>query len=205
MSVRGALSPDAVIRRAAELADAGGFDSVTLAAIARSFGVRTPSLYGHVRDLASVRDAVSALALDELGEQVADAIAGRSGCDALAGLAGAHRAYALAHPGRWQSMQRRVGDAVVDHPAAARIVRHTDAVLHGYRVPPGDRVHATRLIGAAISGFLALESHGSFDHSAPPADRSWPVLIDALHLALENWIERASDHPTAERSDHATS
>lgn len=206
---RETLTTHAVILRAADLADADGFASVTLTAIARSFGVRTPSLYGHVRDLTAVRDGISVLALSELGERVADAIAGRSGRDALLGLADAHRDYALTHPGRWESMQRRVGDVVVRHPAAVRIVRHTDAVLHGYRIPAGDRVHATRVIGAALDGFLSLERHGSFDHSDPPPGDSWAVLVDSLDLTLSRWVgladpDSSADSPTAHRNDHAT-
>ena len=99
---RAQLSTSAVITRAAELADAGGFDSVSLAAVARSFGVRTPSLYEHVRDLAALRDGITALALDELAGLIADAIAGRAQADALVGYCEAHRAYVRDHPGLWE-------------------------------------------------------------------------------------------------------
>jgi AcrR family transcriptional regulator len=179
-----------VIARAAELADASGFDSVTLAAIARSFSVQTPSLYAHVRDLAALRDGITALALDELTDRIADAIAGRSQYDALVGFAGAHRSYLQEHPGRWESLQRRAGADAVDAPAARRIVRVTDAVLLGYGITGDDRTHATRIVGSALGGFLNLERIGSFAHSDPPAEQSWPELLDALHLVLANWHRR---------------
>jgi AcrR family transcriptional regulator len=184
------LSRTMVIARAAELADATGFDSVTLAAVARSFAVQTPSLYAHVRDLAAVRDGITALALDELTDRIAEAIAGRSQYDALVGFAAAHRSYLEEHPGRWESLQRRAGADAVAAPAARRIVRVTDAVLLGYGITGDDRVHATRVVGSALGGFLNLERIGSFDHSSPPAEQSWTELLDVLHLVLATWHRR---------------
>ncbi|WP_430645644.1 TetR/AcrR family transcriptional regulator [Agromyces sp. GXS1127] len=190
---RQTLTRERVVRRAAELADAGGMSSATLSAVARSFGVRTPSLYGHVRDLAALRDGITVLALHDLGEQVGEAIAGRSGRDALIGFGDAHRAFARRHPGLWESLQGRASETVVRDPSAARIVRHAEAVLHGYGIAETDRVHMIRLIGGALNGFLNLERRGDFDHSEPPAEQSWPVLLDSLDLMLSRWNERDRD------------
>ncbi|GAA1619102.1 TetR-like C-terminal domain-containing protein [Kribbella sancticallisti] len=184
------LTRTAVIARGAEVADTSGFDSVTLAAIARSFGVRTPSLYTHVRDLAALRDGITVLALDELAERIGDAIAGRSGYDALVGFGAAHRGYVEEHPGRWESLQRHAGADAVAAPAARRIVRVTDAVLLGYGISGEDRTHATRIVGSALNGFLNLERIGSFAHSTPRAEQSWHELIDALHFVLAHWHDR---------------
>ncbi|MEZ0493954.1 TetR/AcrR family transcriptional regulator [Kineococcus sp. TBRC 1896] len=184
------LSTSAVVLRAAQLADADGLGAVTLAAVARSLGVRTPSLYSHVRDLAALRDGVTVLALDELADRVADAVVGRSGGEALAGFAAAHRSYAHEHPGRWEALHRRAGPAAVQAPAAGRVVRLTEAVLLGYPVPPADRVHATRFLGATLSGFLDLERLGSFDHSSPAPVQSWRELLRSLHLVLSHWSTR---------------
>ncbi|WP_295782773.1 TetR/AcrR family transcriptional regulator [uncultured Microbacterium sp.] len=185
--VRPPLTPRTVIRTAADLADAQGLDEVTLSAVARELDVRTPSLYAHVRDLAALRDGVTILALGELADRDGDAIAGRAGRDALRALCDAHRDYARAHPGRWQSLQRRAGDAVVRSDEAARSSRALAAVLRGYGVDESDQVHATRLVGAFLNGFLHLEHVGSFAHSAPPADDSWLLLIDRLDALLDHW------------------
>ncbi|MFJ4038183.1 TetR/AcrR family transcriptional regulator [Microbacterium sp. NPDC090007] len=181
------LTPHAVIQAAADLADTTGLADVTLSAVARELGVRTPSLYGHVRDLAALRDGVTILALGELADRAGDAVAGRSGRDALAALCDAHRGYARTHPGRWESLQRRAGDAVVRSDEAARSSRALAAVLRGYGIDDSDRVHATRLIGSFVNGFLHLEHVGSFAHSAPPADASWAKLIDRLDDVLTRW------------------
>ncbi|MEC5180223.1 TetR-like C-terminal domain-containing protein [Arthrobacter sp. CG_A4] len=189
------LSAEAVIADAADLADASGFDAVTLSAVARRLGVRTPSLYSHIRDLAALRDGITALALGELSDVVAVAIAGRSGKLALRGLADAHRTYSTRSPGRWQSLQRRAGPTAVESGAARRLVTLTDAVLLGYGLSAVDRVHATRLIGSTINGFLTLERVGSFDHSTPAPGASWTVALDALDTLLASWPRTSHDEP----------
>lgn len=181
------LTPRSVIRAAADLADAHGLTEVTLSAVARDLDVRTPSLYSHVRDLAALRDGITVLALGELGDRASDAVAGRAGKDALRALCDAHRDYARAHPGRWESLQRRAGEAAVRSDEASRSSRAPAAVLRGYGIPESDRVHAIRLIGSFLNGFLHLEHIGSFAHSAPPADESWVLLIDRLDGLLAHW------------------
>lgn len=186
------LTPEGVILRAAEIADAGGFESVTLSTVARSLEVQTPSLYGHVRDLSALCDGVTVLALNELSERIEAAIGGRSGRDALYAFAHAHRAYIQEHPGRWESLQRRAGEAAVRDPAAARVVRNTEAILYGYDIASSDKVHATRVIGSALSGFLNMERNSNFDHSEPQTEQSWAVLLEFLHFVLSRWSERDS-------------
>ena len=184
------LTPAAVIAEAADLADQDGFDAVTLSAVARRLGVRTPSLYSHVRDRDALLDGIRALALAELAARIGAALAGRSGRGALEAFAAAYRTYALESPGRWQSLQRRSGEVVVRSAAARDVVTLTGALLRGYPVPEEEHVHVVRLLGSTINGFLALERNGSFDHSEPPAEQSWPRLVDALDALLRVWPDR---------------
>lgn len=184
---RVSLTPAAVIAEAAVLADESGLDSVTLSALARRLGVRTPSLYSHVRDHAALLDGISTIALGELATRIAEAVAGRAGRPALEGLAQAHRSFARERPGRWQSLQRRVGPAVVGSAAARTVAALMDAVLRGYDIPPGERVNATRLVGSTINGYLTLEHVGSFDHSEPAPEVSWRRTVDALDVLLRAW------------------
>lgn len=182
-----ALNEQTVIRRAAELADAEGFATVTLSAVARSLEIQPPSLYSHVRDLGALRDGITVLALGELADAVAEEIGGRSRGEALRGYALAHRQYMNAHPGRWDSLQRRSGSSAARTPAAARIARVTQSMLHGYDIPERDRVHATRLVASMLNGFLTLERTGSFDHSEPAADESWGEILRRLDSLLAQW------------------
>ncbi|WP_423464406.1 TetR/AcrR family transcriptional regulator [Promicromonospora sp. MS192] len=184
---RPALTPATVVAEAAVLADEHGLEAVTLSAVARRLGVRTPSLYSHVRDHAALLDGISTLALEELAGRIAEAVAGRAGHPALDGLAQAHRSFARERPGRWQSLQRRVGPAVAASDAARTVAALMDAVLRGYDIPPGDRVTVTRLVGSTINGYLTLEHVGSFDHREPAPEVSWHRTVDALDTLLRTW------------------
>jgi AcrR family transcriptional regulator len=193
------LTAAAVIADAAALADEAGFAAVTLSAIARRLGVQTPSLYSHVRDRDALLDGVTALAMTELAGRISAGVAGHGGRPALEGYATAYRQYAHEHPGRWQSMQRRAGDIVVGSAAARDVVSLTGAVLRGYAIPPDEHVHAVRLLGSTINGFLAIERVGGFDHSAPAPEVSWLKIIDLLDALLRAWPAGPPDDRTAPR------
>lgn len=184
---RSPLSPAAVVDAAVLLADETGIDAVTLSAVARRLGVQAPSLYSHVRDLSALRDGIMESAFRELSARISQEIAGRSGAAALRGLADAHRALAQDSPGRWQSLQRRASSTVAQSDAARSVVTLLEAVLRGYAIGDQDRVHAIRLIGSTINGFITLESLGSFDHSTPEPEASWARVVESLDTLLLSW------------------
>ena len=43
------------------------------------------------------------------------------------------------------------------------------------------------LIGSVLHGFTDLELSGSFSHSDPPSEESWPRAIEALDATLIRW------------------
>ncbi|MET7809231.1 TetR-like C-terminal domain-containing protein [Streptomyces sp. NPDC005395] len=184
---RAGLTTDRVVAAAADLADETGFGAVTVSALARRLGVRDASLYTHVRNLQDLRFRVALLAGGELIEEIAQAVAGRAGKEALAAFAGAYRAYALRHPGRYAATQIRVDQALVaDSPALRRTAEITYGMLRAYGLSEPDLTDAVRLLRATFHGYCALEASGGF--GAPRDVRaSWDKAVDALHVALENW------------------
>src|SRR5581483_5983404 len=99
--VRAGLTTERLIRAGAELADEVGFDQVTVSALARRFDVKVASLYSHLRNSQDLKTRIALLALEELADLAADALAGRSGKDALGAFADVYRDYARRHPGRY--------------------------------------------------------------------------------------------------------
>ena len=100
------LDTSAVVDAAARLVDADGLDSLTLARVAASLGIRAPSLYVHVNGLEDLRRRLGAFGARELADALGRAAAGRAGSDALMAIAEAYRGYARAHPGRYAAAQR---------------------------------------------------------------------------------------------------
>lgn len=186
---RAGLTRDRIITAAAALADEQGFDMVTLAALARVFNVRLPSLYGHLASSDDLRKGVALLALLLLAEGTEEAIAGRSGREALIALANAHRDFARQHPGLFQAARHPIDPDSIADSGAMRLSRASHAMLRGYDLDEEDRVHATRLISAFVLGFSLLELAGSFGHSAPDPEGSWTRGIDALDLLIRSWAK----------------
>ncbi|MFD0887244.1 TetR family transcriptional regulator, partial [Streptosporangium algeriense] len=75
---RAGVTVERLTRAAADLADEIGFESVTVSALARGFGVTDASLYSHIRNVRDLRTRVAILALTELADRAAAALAGRS-------------------------------------------------------------------------------------------------------------------------------
>jgi AcrR family transcriptional regulator len=184
---RAGLNTDRVVTEAAELADQVGLDQLTQAALAARLGVRQPSLYKHVASSGALLRLISMRGKAELGDALTRAAVGRARDDAVVAMARAWRAWALAHPGRYQAAQRppAPGDAD-DEAVSARAIEVLEAVMDGYGLDGGDAIDAIRAFRATLHGFVSLEASGAF---ALPAsvDHSFDRLVHALVGALSAW------------------
>ncbi|MFD4182973.1 TetR/AcrR family transcriptional regulator [Rhodococcus sp. NPDC058514] len=190
MMARAGLSEERLVRAGADLADEIGFDQVTVSALARRFDVKSASLYSHLNGSDDLRTKIALLALTELADRAADALAGRSGRDALLAFANAYRDYAREHPGRFAAAQLRLDPEAAASSDGRRHSEMMRAILRGYRLDGAEQTHAVRLIGSVLGGFVRLEAAGGFDHSAPESQDSWVWTLDALDTLLQS----RSDH-----------
>jgi len=192
---RAGITADRLVTAAVELADEAGFENVTLSALARRFGVKDASLYSHVENLQDLRTRMALRAGGELIDRIAAAVAGRAGKDALAAFAGAYRAYALEHPGRYAATQIRVDQSLVaDSPALRRTAEITYGVLRAYGLDEPDLTDAVRLLRATFHGYCVLEAGGGFGASRD-VRQSWNRAVDALHTALTHWPREENGEP----------
>jgi AcrR family transcriptional regulator len=184
---RAGLTPERLTRAGAELADDIGFEQVTVSAVARQFDVKAASLYSHLKSTQDLKTRIALLALEEMAEQAAEAVAGRSGHDALIAFANIYRSYARAHPGRYAASQMRLDPETAAASAGRRHSQMMRAILRGYGLTDLDQTHAVRLLGSVFHGYASLESVGAFSHSPPDSEESWPRILDALDSMLTNW------------------
>ncbi|MEZ0065448.1 AcrR family transcriptional regulator [Streptacidiphilus sp. MAP12-20] len=178
---RAGLTADRVTRAAADLADEVGLEKITVAAVARSFGVADASLYAHVRSLAALRERVAALSAGEFAALLSDAIAGRAGKDALFAFGDAYRRFALAHPGRYAATQ-----LPVPSEGATGIVAACAALFRGYDLNQAAAIDAARLLRSTFHGWAVFEASWGF-RAERPIDDSWHAALSALDAALRSW------------------
>ncbi|MFI2281033.1 TetR/AcrR family transcriptional regulator [Nocardia beijingensis] len=195
MMARAGLTAERITRAAADLADDIGLENVTMSAVAKQFGVQDASLYSHVKNLRDLRARISVLAATEKTELIAAAVAGRAGRDALAAYAHAWRDYALRYPGRYAATQLPFDPEVARTATGAlRAIDLTYAMLRGYGLAEPDRTDAVRLLRSTFHGYSVLEAGGGFGHARSTAE-SWERIIDALHVALEQWPTDDEEKP----------
>ena len=179
---RAGLDAEAVVTAAAAVADADGLPAVTLARLAGDLGVRPPSLYAHVGGLPDLRRRLAARGARELGAALRAAATGRARGDALEAVAGAYRAYALAHPGTYAAAQRA---SDLEAGAADDALEVVVAVLRGYGLEGDDAIHGARIVRAALHGFVALETGEGFGIPLD-LDETFARLVDVLDKGLKS-------------------
>jgi len=184
---RKGLTPERLVEAAALLADQAGVAAVTLTALARHFDVQVASLYSHLKNSDALHQRLAQFALDKLALRAEEAVAGRSGRDALLAIANVHREFARDHPGLFEAARYRLPGPFGDDHGGVRISRVTRAVLRGYGLEDADAVHATRLLASIFLGYSMLEAAGSFNHRAPDSQASWLRCLDALDDVLRSW------------------
>src|SRR5260370_29262388 len=83
LATQAGVTKDAVIRVAAKIADAKGWDALTLAQVAAKLRIRSPSLYNHVDGLEALRRELKRLAPRVLGAPLSRAAVGKPRHDAV--------------------------------------------------------------------------------------------------------------------------
>ncbi|GAA0678999.1 TetR/AcrR family transcriptional regulator [Kitasatospora atroaurantiaca] len=189
------LTPAAVVAHALELIDEQGAEALTLAAVATRAGVATPSLYKHVTGgLAELRRLIAVRVTEELAEQLATAVVGRSGDDAVQALLRAYLGYASRYPQRYAALPQAPQEDADLTQAAARLVGVILAVLRGYGLEGEEAIHAARTVRSTAHGFASLTTGGAFRLAADLAvteDR----LVRVLTEGLKAWPQASG--PTA--------
>jgi AcrR family transcriptional regulator len=189
---RAGLSTDGVVAEAARLADEVGTDRLTLAALAKRFGVALPSLYKHVKGLDDVHARLAVRVAREVGDTMRRAATGKATADALRSVAAAYRTYAQHHPGGYAYILRAPASDDTEHLAAVEeILDVLYEVFAGYGITGDDAVDAARLVRSCLHGFVSLEVGGGFGMPRS-VDRSFDRVVDSLDHALGTWTAQAS-------------
>ncbi|MNJ41301.1 hypothetical protein D3C77_362200 [compost metagenome] len=147
-----------------EIADKDGVQAVTLSSVAASLGVRSPSLYNHIRGLEELRALLAVYALEQLYSSISEETGDLAGKEGISRFAHAYIAFAREHPGLYESAQiapqgtneqaiRQAGSLIVD--LVLRLLQH-------YKLTEEDALHAVRGLRSLIHGFASLERLGGF-------------------------------------------
>lgn len=183
---RAGLDVHVVLQAAITIADSSGLESLTIAKLAASLGVKAPSLYNHIESLDRIKDGLTTQGLLMLLDRTRDAMAGVAGKDALDALGRSQRQFAKDHPGLWAATQLPVaGWSDASQRAADAYLTLALAVLRGYGITGDAAIHAIRVIRSSLQGFIDLELGGGFGLPLD-LDLSFSTLLRMMDAALRS-------------------
>lgn len=184
---RAPLTPGRVVAAAIIRTDELGAQALTIAAIAKEFGVAAPALYKHVSGIEDLRGRMRAHLLAELADRLRREVTGLSGADALGSMAAGYRAFAHEHPGTYELT------LAAPIQAEAAVVRASDEVVDvlirivaGYGIRGEAAIDSVRFVRASLHGFVSLELTGGFGLTRE-VDASFAALQASLNRALATW------------------
>jgi AcrR family transcriptional regulator len=184
------LDLNTITDAAIAIVESDGLEAATLSSVAASLGIKVPSLYNHVSGLAGLRRLIALEAAARLTEHYRASQAPlppeATSSERLRAVAGAHRRFALDHPGLYRSLlpAPRPGEDDELHDAMAQPVRLVAAVMSGHDEldparPDSTTINRLRALRSLIHGFVDLELNGGFGLPVD-IDKSFEAAVDQM-------------------------
>lgn len=163
MASRNGITLDKILLASTEIIDKQGTEALTLTSLAQKLEVRSPSLYNHFDGLQGIRRLLSLHGLEQLHSILMRAVIGRSGDEAIRGMATAYVGFARSHPGLYELTLMSPPERDEELQRASQdIVELVTRVLEVYRMDKTDSIHVARSLRSLLHGFASLEQKGGF-------------------------------------------
>lgn len=188
MSKKG-ISRELILEKTVELVEQKGRADFSLREVAEALGIRTPSLYNHVKSLGDLQGMVACYAAEQFKRVQCAAMEGKERDEAVLGLAFAYRSYAKEHPGLYRvTISLPHMENGMPSQAASTISEPVFQVLGQYGLSRERSVHWLRILRSIIHGFVFQEEAGFFQHPYVSVEESYRLAIrgflDGLHVEI---------------------
>lgn len=188
MGTKVGLDHTTVIQAAAQLADSEGFAALSLARLATSLEIRTPSLYNYVDGLAGLRRALAIHAYRELTAHLTHAALGETRRAAILAMMEAYRSFIKMRPGLYDATlyqpQEQAGDPDLE-AAKQAMFAVVAAILRPYQLEAEEHLHVLRALRSVVHGFATLEREGGFGLPLS-TNATFTYLVSLIVDQLEN-------------------
>ena len=168
---------DSIDQAALEISRRQGFSTLGLADVARSLGIKPPSLFNHVKNLDEIKDRVRAFAVADLARALEKSLESKSGDEALLALARAWRAWAKRNDGLYPA-------AVQPAENFSDLVKTVGRVFDGAGMNEDERGHRARALAAMLHGWTDLERPGLFGTGQ---DMDWSFSMMVSRFSRSNF------------------
>ena len=157
------LDKNAVISRAAQLANDVGLEKITLKALANDLNIQPPSLYSHIRGLEDLKKELMLYGWLQMEDQILEAVAGISGYDAIKVICRTFVKYATTNPGVFNAMlwyNKFENDEA--NNATKKLFSVVFKVFSSLKISQEDSDHLMRTFRSFLEGFALLVNHKAF-------------------------------------------
>ena len=157
MSPRAGLDINIILQHAANLIENEGIEGLTLATLAKSLGVRPPSLYNHFNGLNDLRNLLAAYGLEQLYQQLTESVIGFSGDQAIHEIGKAYVNFVRRYPELYEASLRAPDPNHVNvQEAGEKIVQLSIRILQAYDLTHDEALHAVRGLRSIFHGFASF-------------------------------------------------
>lgn len=183
--MRNRLDKTIILDAAAKMTDEKGIANITLKSLAEELGVKSPSLYKHIKGLDELYKELMLYSWRLLEKDMMKAAIGKAKDDAIIAMCYAYRNFVKLHSGLFETMQWYNMYKSDEHlQATDELVSILFQVLDGYELLEEQKVHIVRMLRGFLQGFLAIESHDGFGNSLSiddTFDLSLQILLNGIH------------------------
>lgn len=172
------LDKNAVIFRAAQLANEIGIENITLKILANDLNIQPPSIYNHISGLDNLKKELMIYGWRQMEEQIVEAVAGISGYDAIEVICHTFLKYATTNPGVFNAMlwyNKFENDEAQN--ATTKLFSVVFKIFSSLGISQENSDHLIRTFRSFLEGFALLVNNNAFGN---------PISInDSFELSLK--------------------
>ena len=183
--MKAGLDKAIILDVAAKMTDEKGIANITLKSLAEELGVKSPSLYKHIKGLDELHKELMLYSWKLLDKDMMKAAIGKAKDDAIIAMCYAYRNFVKLHGGLFETMQWYNMYKSDEHlQATDELVSILFQVLDGYDLLEEQKVHIVRMLRGFLQGFLSIENHDGFGNSLTIDDTfdfALQILLNGIH------------------------
>lgn len=172
------LNKEIIVESAKEMIEKEGVQQFSMRKLAEKLGVKTASLYAHIKSMEALFTEIGLAALNDQRECLMNAIGDKHGDTAVEAIARSYPKFAEEHMELYRFiMQMPSGNDEVLKEAAAITVEPFMRVLDDYHIADSRKMHWQRVLRGLMHGFISEEQLGYFSHYPVPVNESYNIAI----------------------------
>ena len=189
--VRSALNQDKIVLATIDLAGKIGLENVSFPRLAEYFGIKSPSLYNHFKNMDEVRVATAVYLQKNLNHQLTQAMVSKMPLEALRSYSQVYKAFADEYAPVYELVnmirQARTEELMELSRENIRLISRS---LEAFDFSPEEVVHLGRTFRSGLHGFITLEQLGYFQKDEVTKADSYVYMVE---LYLQRLVDMSKD------------